>query len=121
PTQFMYSSLLDTQSKLLYAYFPTETQQYVEEIALVVAMQGYGTLDPEQQMHIRSHIRERATVWETDHIKLSEEGKQLIQMISNVTGVPYNPMQDTFYFSTVLNRPEPKIETKKPALAPYPW
>jgi hypothetical protein len=47
--------------------------------------------------------------WEHDHyIKLPEIGRQLLKCVTNVVGVPYNPQQDTFYFSTVLDQPEPE-------------
>lgn len=48
--------------------------------------------------------------WEHDHyIKLPEAGRQLLKRITNVVGVPYDPQQDTFFFSTVLNQPEPIV------------
>jgi hypothetical protein len=48
--------------------------------------------------------------WEHAHyIKLPEVGRQLLKRITNVVGIPYDPPQDTFFFSTVLNRPEPIV------------
>jgi glyoxylate utilization-related uncharacterized protein len=112
PTLFMWRELNMTKTDLKLALFPDEVNRYLDEVKIAVVSLGYATLEPDQQRHFRRYLRQRAEVWETDHIQLSDEGKQLVRTITNVTGVPYNPLQSTFYFSTILNQPDPPQRTE---------
>jgi len=136
PSEFMYSFLQQRSAWLFKWEIPDgveieEAEAQGHKMALALGILAYPQWRPENQLDFRDtlhtdgfiqYCEEAQLMWQQrgfidweredphDHyIKLPETGRQLLKCITHVVGIQYNPQQDTFYFSTVLNQPEPVV------------
>jgi hypothetical protein len=130
PSKYMYGQLLQRSVDLFQSEVPegviVETVELLAgKMALAVGILAYPQWRSKDQMELREGLQELGFIryceeaeqdinqwydedYHHDHyVRLPEQGRQLLKHIANVTGIPYNPKQDTFFFSTVLKQPEP--------------
>ncbi len=133
PSQYLYGQLLRRSGDLFQSEVPEgvtveAAKQLAGKMALAIGILAYPQWRLEAQMSFREGLQELGFIryceeaeqdierWydETYHphdhyVRLPEQGRQLLKRITNVTGIPYDPQQDTFFFSTVLNQPKPVL------------
>ncbi len=107
-----------------------EARQLAGKIALALGILAYPKWRSQDQKSFRQSLHTAGKIayceeaeaqwkqegnidWEKEeghahYIKLPEVGRELLKRIANVVEVPYNSQQDTFYYSTVLDQPEPE-------------
>ncbi len=134
-SHYIYGQLLRRSSDLYAAIVPggnvEEAKELAGKMALAVGILAYPKWRPQDQIRFRRTLHTDRYIqyceaeqlqWKHDgfinwdrgekhdhYIKLPEVGRQLLKRITNVVGIPYDPQQETFFFSTVLDQPEPIV------------
>jgi hypothetical protein len=66
-----------------------------------------------RQYDFRGDLRERLELGNPDTFKVPDQGCKLLQVVTSVLGIEYNPLQEEFSFATVLNQPEIEPSTEE--------